>query len=148
MRLILRNYGEWKVRRPLLTLALLLLLCGCLGKVVEGPSLDKTAYRFSEAMRWGDFVGAGNFIQTPFRDEFFLRFPRDDENIKVVGSRVESVRVGGDQQSAEVDYLLEYYKLPSSRVKKWRWTQHWKHQPGKLTEAGIWEIVNAPPGFP
>lgn len=129
-------------------LLLLPLLSACIGPLDTGPTLGEASYRFSEAMRWRDYVGAAMFVQQGAQKDFFAHFPQDNEDLRIVGSRVESIDVSEDQQSADATYLLEYYRLPSSRVRKWRWVQHWKQYRENLSKPGLWLIENAPPPLP
>jgi hypothetical protein len=129
-------------------LALLPLLGACVGLVDQGPGVDESTYHFTEAMRWRDYAAAARFVEPQAQPEFSACFPRDDEDLRIVESRLETLNVKEDQQSAEADYVLEYYRLPSSRVKKWRWTQHWRLRREKPDKPGVWLIVNAPPPLP
>jgi len=123
-------------------------ICSCIGPADTGPGLGESGQGFSEAMRWHDFAGATLLLSPEIRGEFLTRFPLDNDDLKVVGSRIESVEVGSDKNSADAVYVLEYYQLPSSRVNKWRWLQHWQKFQEKLTKPGVWLITNAPPSFP
>jgi len=127
---------------------LLALLCSCLGPMDSGPTLGESSQRFSEAMRWRDYVGAALFIAPPAQQDFYASFPQDDDDLRVVGSRIESIKVNEDGKTAVAVYLLEYYRLPSSRIKKWRWTQEWQQYHEKITKPGIWLIQNPPPPVP
>jgi len=127
---------------------LLAVLCSCVGPFENGPGLQESSARFGEAMRWRDFAGAALFVDPAVQEEFFARFPQDDADLQVVGSRFESLDVDKEQQSAAASYVLEYYRLPSSRVKKLRWLQHWRQYRDNRLEPGLWLIQNAPPPWP
>jgi hypothetical protein len=96
------------------------LLSACLGPIDAGPGLPKTSQGFSESMRWQDFQGAALYLQPEVRDLFLERF-KEDEDLHVVDSRILKVDLHASEGWAEAEYMMEYYRLPSSRVKKWRW---------------------------
>jgi hypothetical protein len=49
---------------------------------------------------------------------------------------------------ADAEYVLEYYRLPSTRIKKWCWEQRWRLIKEKMTKPGVWLIENIPPALP
>ncbi len=126
---------------------LLFSLLACSGPIDVGPGLAKVSHQFSEAMRWRDYLGAAHFLQQDLRSTFLEQFQRD-EDLYIVESRIININLNKADGTAEADYLLEYYRLPSSRVKKWRWLQQWQLCRGKITQPGIWQIINAPPPLP
>jgi hypothetical protein len=99
---------------------------------------------FSEAMRWKDFNGASRFISATVKDQFIEKFIEDD-SLHVVDSSINKVDIDVDQEHADVEYVMEYYHLPSSRVLKWTWNQQWILTKGK---ENTWQIDNAPPKLP
>ena len=127
---------------------LILLLTACLGGQVNGSALKEESYRFTESMRWHDFDGAAKYVAPDQQQEFFSRFPQDNEDLKIVESQIEAVEINEANKTAVISYELEYYRLPSSRVKKWRWTQHWRQNGEKEQNPGLWRIVNPPPPLP
>jgi hypothetical protein len=130
-----------------LLLLAMALVPACTRPIDVGPGLDDYCDQFSKAMRWKDFIGAGNFVRQDVRSAFLDQF-QEDEDLNVVDSRIVNFNLNIDQQTAEADYLLEYFRLPSMQVKKWKWKQQWElHQP-KALKTAIWHIVNAPPPVP
>ncbi len=133
--------------RKLLVLILLLpVLSACLGNMDVGPGLDEITRRFSESMRWSDFPGAAGYVHPDVRGDFLEQFTEDD-NLRIVESSYQSIGVPQDGKS-KVEYVLEYYRLPSGTVHKWRWSQEWELVAGKVTEGGVWLIKNNPPVLP
>jgi len=134
--------------RIFLQFFLLLLLTGCVaGAGNPGGDLYEQSRHFSEAMRWGDYLGAGNHLLPEVRDELLAIF-QHDEDLRPVASSVYSIDMDAGTDVAEVEYRLEYYRLPSMRVKKWTWHQQWKLQPSKGLKSSLWLIVNSPPPAP
>lgn len=132
-------------------LLLLILLCplmsACLGKVDMGPGLDKISSGFSESMRWQDFPGAAVYMNPDVRASFLDQF-QEDEDLHVVESQILSIDMTPGKGRANVVYEMEYYRLPSSRIKKWQWQQQWRFVQEKITKPGVWLIENEPPVLP
>ncbi len=123
------------------------LLAACIGPVDTGPGLPKIIQRFSESMRWQDYPGAAMYLQQQVRDAFLEQF-KEDADLHVVDSRIMSVDLHEDKGWADAEYVLEYYRLPSTRIKKWSWTQHWRLVQEEMMKSGVWLIENAPPPLP
>lgn len=133
--------------RRLFLLILLVFLAACSGPLETGPGLTDLSSNFSEAMRWKDYIGAANHLQPDLRKEFLDHFQKD-EDLQAVGSKIVSVELDPSIEKALVDYQLEYYRLPSMKVKKWLWQQQWQRQEQKGLKAGIWRIVELPASLP
>jgi len=134
--------------RNLLFLILLCpLLSACLGTVDMGPGLDKVSLGFSESMRWRDYAGAAVYVHPDVRDAFLDQFQVDDD-LHVVDSQILSLDMTAGEGLANAVYEMEYYRLPSSRIKKWQWQQQWQLVQEKVTKPGVWLIKNEPPALP
>jgi len=132
-------------------LSILLLLCplltACFGAVDVGPGLDKISQGFSESMRWSDYPNAAAYVQPDARAAFLDQF-QEDADLHVVDSRILSINMHPHEGRADAVYVMEYYRLPSSRIMKWRWEQQWRLIQEKLTKPGVWLIENEPPALP
>ncbi len=135
------------MRNLLILLLLSPLLTACLGTVDTGPGLDKISKGFSESMRWSDFTTAAGYVDPEVRGEFLEQFSEDDD-LRIVESRILSIDMDRQEMQAKAVYSMEYYRLPSSRVKKWRWEQQWRLGETTLTKSGVWLIENGPPKLP
>ncbi len=113
----------------------------------ETANLPELTDRFSEAMRWQDWHGAAKFVTAEQRSVFLDQF-KEDPDLYVVDSEVLHIFPGAAEGTAEVVYQLQYYRLPSSRIERWKWTQKWQRQPGRLVAETLWLISNPPPPFP
>ena len=132
----------------LLLLVSCLLLTGCAALTgSKTTNLPQIADRFTEAMRWKDWHGAAKFVESQQRAAFLEQF-REDPDLHVVESLIQSVHPDRTDGVVEVVYLLEYYRLPSSRVDRWTWTQEWREQPGRFAAETVWLITNPPPPLP
>ncbi len=128
-------------------LGVILLLAGCAGKIDRGPSLAEVGSHFSEAMRWGDYIGAGGHLHQDIREQFVAKF-QADEDLHVVESQIFRIDVAPTADAADVEYRMQYYRLPSMRVKKWQWIQQWRRHEKKALKSGVWLIMNSPPEVP
>jgi len=131
----------------LLFFLLLCLLPACAGQVNKGAGLAVGSEHFSEALRWLDFSGAANHLHIDVRGEFLDLFQADDD-LKIVESQIVSVELDEASETATIDYRMEYYRLPSMRIKKWQWQQQWRLEQKNAIKSGVWLIVNSPPPVP
>jgi hypothetical protein len=126
---------------------ILLFVPACTKPIDTGPGLEVVGRQFSEAMRWQDYIGAANYLHEDVRQDFLEQF-QPDEDLRVVDSRLISVDLNPQNATAMAVYQLEYYRLPSMRVKKWQWQQQWQLQQKKALKLAVWQIVNLPPEIP
>ncbi|MBD1400781.1 hypothetical protein [Pelovirga terrestris] len=132
----------------LLFASVCLLLSGCAALTGgETANLPQIAERFTESMRWKDWYGAAKFVETEQRSAFLEQF-REDPDLFVVDSQIQNIQPGARDGAAEVVYLLDYYRLPSSRIERWTWVQQWQKQPGRFATEAVWLISNPPPLLP
>jgi len=125
-----------------------LLLSGCAALTGgETANLPQIADRFTEAMRWKDWYGAAKFVEAKQRAAFLEQF-KEDPDLFVVDSQIQNIQPGAGAGTAESVYQLEYYRLPSSRIERWTWTQEWQQQPGRFYAETVWLINNPPPPLP
>jgi len=135
------------VRNIFTLLLLALLLTACLSSLQLAPKQDKVSEGFSEAMRWSDFQGAAAYVNLRVRGAFMEQFQEDDD-LHIVDSSILSIDLGEDKERVDSAYVMEYYRLPSSKIKKWRWQQQWRLIKGKDSDSGTWLIDNEPPPLP
>ncbi len=124
-----------------------LLLTACLGNIEMGPGLDTISKGFSESMRWSDFSTAAAYVMPDVQPAFLQQFSEDDD-LHIVDSHISKINVYPDGKRADVSYVMEYYRLPSSRIKKWHWKQQWQKVEEDAAESGSWMIKNEPPPLP
>ena len=127
-------------------LMLLFSLSACAMPIDKGPDLGTLSTQFSDAMRWRDVTGAANLLDEAVREPFIEQFQDDD--IHVVESQVVTVLLDETLENAKVEYLMDYYLLPSTRIKKWSWHQQWQLIHNEESRTSLWQIQDAPPAFP
>lgn len=129
-------------------LLVLLLVPGCATlSGGETANLPQLADRFTEAMRWKDWHGAARFVDSQQRNAFLEQF-KEDPDLQVVDSQIRNIQPGTEEGLVEVVYVLEYYRLPSNRIKEWTWTQEWRQQSSRFYAESVWLISNQPPPLP
>jgi len=135
------------LRNFFILLFVLPFLTACLGSSAAGTTPDKPSEGFSESMRWGDYSGAAVYVAPSVRDAFLEQFQEDDD-LHVVDSSVSRIDVGKDPNRVVAYYVMEYYHLPSSQIKKWRWKQQWRLIVDEESKDEVWLIDNKPPTLP
>lgn len=128
-------------------LGTLFFVVACAGSFDAGKDMTAFGDQFSEAMRWQDYLGAANLLHADVRKDFLDQFQQDDD-LRVVESRIVSIDLNAEIKVATADFRLEFYRLPSMRVKKWQWSQEWQLQQQKGFKSPVWLIVNPPPPLP
>ncbi|HEX9872759.1 MAG TPA: hypothetical protein VGA43_00235 [Deferrimonas sp.] len=131
----------------LAALAALLLLCSCGAMARSDADLTRESRDFSQRLRWGDFQGAARHMADPYREDFLALF-NGITDLQIVDVRLESVEQPLSELEGEVEMVLEYYQLPSIRVKEFRFRQQWRYEGGSRYHAGLWQVVSPFPPFP
>jgi hypothetical protein len=117
------------------------LLFSCGWAVRPGETLLDARDDFAQRLRWQDCNGAGRYL-APESREAFLESCQADEDLHFVGVESQSVELSEDQRQADTVTLLEYYRLPSVVVKKYRLRQEWVFQDDN------WRIKSTFPNLP
>ncbi len=129
-------------------LMLLLLPMGCFQTSKISSDLPELTDKFCEAMRWKDFSTAAGYMTATVQDDFNQKFI-DDKDLYVVGSKIRHVTLHVEEHWAEALYVLEYYRLPSSRIKEWHWRQRWEAPKEEGASSGDgWKITEPAPPVP
>lgn len=142
-----RRRSQSRTGTILWLLAVVLLLSACLGKVDQRPSLLRTSESFAEAMRWSDYRNAARFMRLPASQLFLEKFA-DEVDLHIVDSQIVDLQFSADQRRADVIYRMEYYRLPSTRLQTWTWTQQWTLPVPQGDEKDVWLIESAPVTLP
>lgn len=133
--------------RILLLFFTCLVLSACAGfSGKDIGTVEPLTARFTEAMRWQDYPGAARFLAAEHREPFLTQF-QNDHDLHVVDSQVLSLDYDDQSENVAATFVLDYYRLPSTRIQRWSWTQQWQHQPGGFTQKGNWLIINPAPHF-
>lgn len=126
---------------------LTLQLGGCANLYNPAAEWPQVGNDFVQRLRWRDYSGAANHVEETRRSAF-LAWAGRLEALQLVDGRLESFVLKDNDQRAEAVAVLDYYRLPSARVRSWQLLQQWEYQgAGKLTP-GTWQLISAFPDPP
>ncbi len=128
-------------------LLVVVLLSSCGWAARPGETLLDARDDFTQRLRWQDCNGAGRYL-APEQQEAFLENCQVDEDLRFVNVEAQSVELSDDKRQADTVTLLEYYRLPSVVVKKYRLKQEWVYQQGEGMKQGVWKVVSPFPELP
>ena len=130
----------------LLGLWLLLVCGGCAPLANPQAQLDKDVRQFSQRLRWGDWNAVAGYLAPEARTAF-LEGWEDDRDLNLVG--VEIVRIEPlSEEQARIRLEFEYFRLPSTVVRRHTLTTTWQYFPGDAKMLGRWEVPEALPPLP
>ena len=130
---------------PILLVAVLLVSCAMV--VPPGETFLTARADFTQRLRWHDYPGAGRYLE-PQHQSAFLEAYRGDEDLRFVAVQPQSVDFSEDNRRAETVTLVEYYRLPSVVVRKYRLRQEWRYRQGEGMKQGVWQITSSFPELP
>jgi hypothetical protein len=126
---------------------LVVLLSSCGWAVRPGETLLDAQNDFAQRLRWQDCSGAGRYL-APESQSAFIESCQAGEDLRFVSVEPQSVDLSDDQRQADTVTLLEYYRLPSVVVKKYRLRQQWSYRQGEGMKQGVWQVVSPFPEMP
>ena len=127
----------------LLTLTLSVSACSVLFPIKD--EFERNSKEYGQMLRWQEFEkAAGIYVDPPLRDAYRKRIEAA-RDVKVVDYRVTSVDCDPEKRTAEVRMELDYYLIPSARVKTVADTQKWRYieEPGRKG----WRLESLLPEF-
>ncbi len=135
----------WRPRAFRLLLLTLVLLAACAPpKMAPQAQFEITRRDFAERLRWGDFAGAARHLAPPQREDFQRRFA-DSPDLHITDVRLESAEAGDGGRQVVTWSTIEYYLLPSTTVKTFRFRQEWEYSgDGRFNRATGWQWVLFP----
>jgi hypothetical protein len=128
-------------------LLLVFLLSSCGLAIQPGHTLHDAQDDFVQRLRWQDCNGAARYL-APEVQSAFLESCQADDDLRFVLAEPESVELSDDQRQADTVTLLEYYRLPSVVVKKYRLRQQWSYRQGTGMKQGAWQVTSPFPKLP
>jgi len=135
------------VSRVLLFLTLLIVVSGCTQKIDLGPGYAKTSNEFLRVLRWQEYAAAAAFVREDIRQEFIDHFEAL-EDVHFVDAVYRRTELNVKEGTASVELMIDYYRLPSTRVRQWSWQLDWVLLPADTRQAGTWQLHSKPPAFP
>lgn len=134
-------------RRAVCVLLVTVLLASCGVLIRPAETFVSSQEDFSNRLRWRDCSGAGRYLAAEHKSEF-LEFCLSDDDLHFLSVESQGTTLAVDQRSAETLTLVEYYRLPSMVVKKYRLKQQWVYHQPDHNKSGTWEITSPFPLLP
>lgn len=117
------------------------LLVSCSLAVRPGDSFLSSRDDFAQRLRWQDYPGAARYLAEPERSAFLEQLTNLND-LRFVGVEPESAELSDENRQAVTLTVLEYYRLPSVVVQKFRLRQEWVFQ------ENAWRVVSPFPELP
>jgi hypothetical protein len=132
--------------RRVLPVAILLLLASCAPPAGTAEELSPAGRDFLQRLRWKDYQGASAYLFPERRQEFLGHFA-EQERLHITDVQLERVESSAPGKAVTWG-VLEYYRLPSLSVQKFRFALDWTYVGGGRLQAGAWLIDSPFPPIP
>lgn len=130
-----------------LLLGLFLVLSGgCSWMAVPRPAVTDAEQDFSTRLRWLDFSGAARHLRPEFQKSFRTRFDALD-GLQITDTRILR-REEIDPEHIDSRLEIDYYRLPSVKVKTRQLNLAWEYVDRGRWQQGYWRISTPFPEFP
>ena len=137
------------VFRLLFMVFLGLALLACSGPMQPPVNIgEKSQEDFMSALRWKQYQAAASLMQPEFRQEFIQTFNAFRDDLHISDVRVVNLQVFEEGRRRETAVEMDYYLLPSVRVKTFRFDQIWLYSEGSDSQPEGFFIVTPFPEFP
>jgi hypothetical protein len=130
----------------MLILALLMLLASCAPPSGTTEELTPAGRDFLQRLRWKDYQGAAAYLLPEHRQAFLGHFAVQDQ-LYITEVQLEQVESSAPGQGVTWG-VLEYYRLPSVSVRKFRFQLDWTYVGGGRLQVGSWLISTPFPAIP
>lgn len=127
--------------RGFLLVVMLAQLASCAQPVGTVEDLASGGRDFLQRVRWKDYQGASAYLLPELRQGFVGRLAAE-EQLHVTDVRLEPVENSSPGQ-ASTWAVMEYYRLPSLSVRKFRFQLDWTYVGGGPLQPGSW-LLSAP----
>lgn len=120
------------------------ILSSCSTSMKMRQNFDDTFREYKEIVRWHGFSESSKYTTSSLRDDFEHRL-KTAKDMKVVDLRVVKMKYDSEKGEATVKLEIQYYMLPSNRVKTMLDNQKWSYVEENGRKA--WRLVSMPPDF-
>lgn len=129
----------------LLLTAVLAGAAGCRTNALVAEQLDRSTRDYNQMLRWREFENAcATFAEKGIREECLKRV-KDDRDVAITDYRIRSREVDIEKGAATLSVEIDYYRLPSNRVKTVEYRQKWVYEGD--SSSGTWRVKNLFPAF-
>lgn len=123
------------------------LLAGCGMVARPAEEFFPASNDYLQRLRWQDHNGVARYLVESERGAYLEQWS-GQEDLRMTDAQLDSVDFLEEGQQAQTRVTLEYYRLPSTTVKKLRLNQTWKYLGGDRTHPGQWQIITPFPPPP
>lgn len=133
------------IQRAALFFLLAVLLAGCRNPYLVAQRFEDSSRKYGQMVRWHEYEKACDTFAAPSIREDCLMRARAAEGVSMADYRVKGTEVDREKGTATVRAEIDYYVLPSARLKTIEDVQQWCYEPVEGSEG--WRIVTPLPAF-
>ena len=112
-------------------------LSGCSAATPDGDDLASAIDDYHQALTWGRYGDAANFLPIGQRNEFIGFYEESDDDIRFTEYSVRSVAVGPEGEQAEVLVTLSWYAEHSYTIQETQVRETWTYD----DESETWTLT-------
>jgi len=129
-------------------LSTLLLLMSC-GMASSPRSEFSTVNRnFVNGLRWMNFAAVATMMDSEKGEVFLQKWTDSKEDLHITDVRMEKMTYSEDRFSLTSSAVIEYYRLPSTLIRKHSFDMHWIYEGHSRYHLGEWKLVSDVPPCP
>ncbi len=134
-----------RIQRAALLLLLLLFLAGCRNPYLVAQRFDDSYREYNRLVRWQEHENACmSYADPSVADECFAR-AKGAKGASMADYRVKSMEMDPEKGTATVRVEIDYYVLPSTRLKTLEDVQQWRYE--QVDGKERWRIATPIPEF-
>lgn len=133
------------VQRAASFLLLAVLLAGCRNPYLVAQRFEDSSRKYGQMVRWHEYEEACATFAAPSIREDCLTRAKASEGVSMADYRIQGTDVDREKGTATVRAEIDYYVLPSARLKTVEDLQQWRYETVDGSEE--WRIVTPLPEF-
>ena len=132
------------MRNLLFVFSVVIIAAACSLNMAMQQDFAKSSEDYNRSLRWGEFEKASLYVPESGFDAFMKKVSRS-KDVKVVDLRTLRINFDKKKGEAKVRVEIDYYRLPSMKVKTLIDTQKWMYVEEKGEK--IWRLETLLPDF-
>lgn len=133
------------VQRAASFFILAVLFTGCSNPYQVAQRFEGSSRQYGQMVRWHEYEKACHTFAAPSVGEACLARARAAEGVSMADYRVKGTDIDREKGTATVRVEIDYYVLPSARLKTIDDVQQWRYEPVEGSDG--WRIVTPLPEF-
>lgn len=97
----------------------------------QRKSVGKMVDDFHQALYWGDASAATLYVVPEIRDDFHFQTSQRKEKERVIEAEVRKISLDQENDVANVDVFIKYFRVPNYVVKTRHEKQVWEYRSGE-----------------